>query len=245
MEKRKKKQVKQKEMKASSFNYIEAVQALARMTYKSIYIIDHQKKIFDYVSDNPLFLCGYSSHEVQKMGFDFYTQCIPESDQNTLIKIMKAGFNFLYAIPIEERMQYTLACDFHLKHRRIPIFLIHHEITPLYLTKTGELWKSICIVSLSTAHHIENSKIFKRNSTSTWIYNLNQNTWKSEIKPKLSPRELEILQYSIRGYKIQEIASSLYLTSDTIKFHRKKILEKLQVHTIAEAIRFAIVNKLL
>ncbi|MGG5506812.1 MULTISPECIES: response regulator transcription factor [unclassified Myroides] len=245
MEKRKKRNGQQEEMETSSPNYQEAVQALARMTYKSIYIIDHQKKVFDYVSDNPLFLCGYSAQEVQKMGFDFYTQCIPDSDQNTLIKIMKAGFNFLQAIPIEERIQYTLACDFHLKHRRIPVFLIHHELTPLCLTKTGELWKSICIVSLSTAHHIANSKIFKRNSASTWTYNLKHNTWKPEIKPKLSLRELEILQYSIRGYQIQEIASCLYLTCDTIKFHRKKILEKLQVHTIAEAIRFAIVNKLL
>lgn len=238
-------EVKQKEMEASAPNYLEAVQALARMTYKSIYIIDHQKKVFDYVSDNPLFLCGYSVHEVQKMGFDFYTQCIPDQDRNMLIKIAEAGFHFLYTIPMEERIQYTLACDFHLKHRQIPLLLIHHEITPLCLTTAGKLWKSICIVSLSTAYQMGNSKIFKLNSTSIWRYDLNHNTWKTEIKPKLSPRELEILQYAIRGYKIHEIASCLYLTSDTIKFHRKKILEKLQVHSIAEAIRFAIVNKLL
>ncbi|WP_353158990.1 LuxR C-terminal-related transcriptional regulator [Myroides odoratus] len=232
--------------KATNFpNYLEAVQALARMTYKSIYIIDHQKKVFDYVSDNSLFLCGHSAHEVQKMGFEFYTQCIPDHDRNMLIKITKAGFHFLYTIPIEERTQYTLACDFHLQHKQIQLLLIHHEITPLCLTKTGQLWKSVCIVSLSTAHQMGNSKIFKLNSASTWAYDLNQNTWETTIKPQLSPRELEILQYSIRGYKIQEIASFIYVTPDTIKFHRKKILEKLQVHTIAEAIRFAIVNKLL
>ena len=36
-------------------NYIEAIIAFARTTNKSIYIIDYEKKCFEYVSDKPLF----------------------------------------------------------------------------------------------------------------------------------------------------------------------------------------------
>ncbi|WP_233266124.1 helix-turn-helix transcriptional regulator [Myroides fluvii] len=236
---------KRKKKKAFNPHYLEAVQALARMTYKSIYIVDHQNKVFDYVSDNPLFCCGYSPQEVQKMGFDFYTHCIPNQERDLLVQVTKAGFSFFSSIPIKERKQYTLSFDIHLKHRLTHTFLIHQEMTPLCLKKTGELWKSICIVSLSTAHQAGNSTIFKRGSEHIWVYHSKQKTWEMRTKPKLSPRELEVLQYSIRGYAILEIASLLCLTADTIKFHRKKILEKLQVKTTAEAIRFAIVHKLI
>lgn len=53
------------------FNYLEPIKAFARTTYKSIYIIDYQKKGFEYVSDNPLFLCGYKASEVKEMGYGF------------------------------------------------------------------------------------------------------------------------------------------------------------------------------
>ena len=37
-------------------NYLAPIRAFARTTYKSIYIIDYEKKGFEYVSENPLFL---------------------------------------------------------------------------------------------------------------------------------------------------------------------------------------------
>jgi len=226
-------------------HYLEAIEALSRMTYKSIYIIDHQNKVFDYVSDNPLFCCGYTPQEVKAMGFDFYNHCVPDDEQDLLHQVTKAGFSFFSSIPLAERKKYTLSFDIHLQHRLTHPFLIHQEMTPLCLKKTGELWRSICLVSLSTAHQAGNSTIFKIGSQQSWVYHSKQKTWEMKAKPRLSSRELEVLQYSIRGYSIQEIASLLCLTSDTIKFHRRKILDKLQVKTIAEAIRFAIVYKLL
>ena len=52
--------------------YLEPIKAFARTTYSSIYVIDYEKKGFDYVSDNPLFLCGNTADEVKQMGYAFY-----------------------------------------------------------------------------------------------------------------------------------------------------------------------------
>lgn len=41
--------------------YIEVVKAFSKLTYQSIYVIDYQSRAFEYVSDNPLFLCGLSA----------------------------------------------------------------------------------------------------------------------------------------------------------------------------------------
>ena len=42
-------------------NYLEPIKAFSRTTYKSLYVIDYEKKGFEYVSDNPLFLHTHSS----------------------------------------------------------------------------------------------------------------------------------------------------------------------------------------
>ena len=61
-------------------HYLEAVKAFARLTYESVYLIDYSDMSFEYVSDNPLFLCGYSPEEVLAMGYAFYFRQVPESD---------------------------------------------------------------------------------------------------------------------------------------------------------------------
>ena len=50
-------------------NYLAVIEAFAKTTYHSVYVIDYEKKGFEYVSDNPLFLCGHTAEEVKEMGF--------------------------------------------------------------------------------------------------------------------------------------------------------------------------------
>ncbi len=52
--------------------FTDFLDSISQTTYHSFYVIDYYKKNFLYVSDNPLFLCGYSSNEVLKMGYGFY-----------------------------------------------------------------------------------------------------------------------------------------------------------------------------
>ena len=63
---------------------------------------------------------------------------------------------------------------------------------------------------------------------------------KTEKKTVLSKRELEILQLYSRGLTINEIAETIFVSPNTVKFHRKKLFEKLEVGTITEAIAYAI-----
>ncbi|WP_205945125.1 hypothetical protein [Pedobacter psychrodurus] len=43
---------------------MEAIKAFARLTYESVYVIDYEKMAFEYVSENPLFLCDYLPEEI-------------------------------------------------------------------------------------------------------------------------------------------------------------------------------------
>ena len=131
-------------------NYLESIDAFARTTYKSLYVTDYKKKGFDYVSDNPLFLCGNTADEVKEMGYAFYFKHVMESDLKLLLKINTIGFEFYESLAMEERKNYTISYDFHLVNKEGEKTLINHKMTPLFMTSEGKLWKAIAIVSLSS-----------------------------------------------------------------------------------------------
>ncbi len=226
-------------------NYLEPIKAFARTTYKSIYVIDYQKKGFEYVSDNPLFLCGHTAKEVQEMGYAFYFKYVTKPDLDLLLKINTVGFEFYEKTPIEERRSYTISYDFHIKNQEGKKILINQKLTPLFLTKDGKIWKAICIISLSDAQESGNIKVYKKGDNKIFKYDLEGDFWKATESIKLTSREKEILRYSTRGYTINEVAEAIFVSPDTVKFHRRKLFEKLEVVNISEAIANATNNKLI
>jgi len=226
-------------------NYLEPIKAFARTTYKSIYVIDYEKKGFEYVSENPLFLCGETAEEVKEMGYAFYFKYVIKEDLDLLLKINTIGFDFYEKIPVEERIFHTISYDFHLKNKEGKTFLINQKLTPMFLNNKGKIWKAICIISLSNEQKSGNIKIYKKGDNKIFKYDLEGDFWKTTEKIKLSNREKEVLHFSIRGYTIGEIAETIFVSPDTVKFHRRNLFRKLEVANISEAISFATNNKLI
>ena len=224
-------------------NYLEPIKAFSRTTYKSVYVIDYQKEGFEYVSENPLFLCGHTAEEVKEMGYEFYFKYVIEKDLDLLLKINTVGFDFYDKLPREKRKDYNISYDFHLKNQDGKTILINQKLTPLFLTSDGKLWKAICIVSLSTNKNSGNIVVSGKGEV--FKYDLPENVWRTSEKIKLSEREKEIINFSTRGYTIAEIADAIFVSPDTVKFHRRKLFEKLDVSNISDAIMFTISNNLI
>ncbi|MCC6477493.1 response regulator transcription factor [bacterium] len=56
----------------------------------------------------------------------------------------------------------------------------------------------------------------------------------------LSAREREVLQLLAEGRSTKEIADKLALSGKTVETHRQHVMEKLNLHTVAELTRYAI-----
>ncbi|HET7668076.1 MAG TPA: response regulator transcription factor, partial [Mycobacterium sp.] len=67
----------------------------------------------------------------------------------------------------------------------------------------------------------------------------------SPAGPRLSPRELEVLQLLAEGFGVADIARQLYFSESTAKTHISKIYEKLGAANRAQAIMRAIKSGLL
>ncbi|HLR75943.1 MAG TPA: response regulator transcription factor [Virgibacillus sp.] len=57
---------------------------------------------------------------------------------------------------------------------------------------------------------------------------------------KLTGREQEVLSYLAKGYTNREVAELLYVSIKTIESHRSKIMEKLNIKTRHELVKYAI-----
>ena len=60
--------------------------------------------------------------------------------------------------------------------------------------------------------------------------------------PKLSPREREVVQLVSEGKPSKEIAATLNVSLATAETHRSNILRKLDLHSIAELVMYAVRN---
>ena len=60
----------------------------------------------------------------------------------------------------------------------------------------------------------------------------------------LSPRESEVLKYLSEGDSYKMIADRLKISYGTVNNHIKKIYEKLQVHSLGEAVSYALKNNI-
>jgi two-component system response regulator NreC len=62
---------------------------------------------------------------------------------------------------------------------------------------------------------------------------------------ELSKREIEILRMLAEGYPNTEVAEKLFISIRTVESHKSHIMQKLEIHTTVELVKFAIRNKLI
>ena len=71
-----------------------------------------------------------------------------------------------------------------------------------------------------------------------YLYQLNKDTSTSDSP--LSERENEVLRLLAEGKNTKEIASVLNVSPKTVETHRQHIMEKLNIHNLADLIKYAI-----
>ena len=60
------------------------------------------------------------------------------------------------------------------------------------------------------------------------------------IASPLTPREKEVLQLLVEGRRARETADRLHVSIKTVQTHRRNIMDKLDLHSLAELTRYAI-----
>lgn len=226
--------------------YILALKAVSKLINLGFYIIDYNKQEFLYVSDDPLFLSGYEQEEVLKMGYEFYNKVVPPKDLEMLVEMNDKAFNFFYNLPAKRRDKGFISYDFRLKRKdHGNEILINQKLTPLILTETGNIWFALCLVSLSVAEKPGNVFIMLHDKGERFDYDFTRKQFKPAKIKHLSKREKDVLHLMIQGDSACEISQKLFISEETVKFHKRNILRNLNVKTAMEAVYVATINKII
>jgi len=63
-------------------------------------------------------------------------------------------------------------------------------------------------------------------------------------RPTLTERQKEVLALLVKGKTMREVATILKITPRTVAFHKYRIMEKLEISSNAELIRYAIKHRI-
>lgn len=65
---------------------------------------------------------------------------------------------------------------------------------------------------------------------------------KKQLVKSLTKRELEVLSFLLKGYKIKDIATQLNITEPVVSIHKRNLFKKLKVDSIQELMHWANTN---
>jgi len=63
-------------------------------------------------------------------------------------------------------------------------------------------------------------------------------------RPTLTERQQEVLALLVKGNTMREVAAILKITQRTVAFHKYRIMEKLEISSNTELIRYAIKHRI-
>ncbi len=109
----------------------------------------------------------------------------------------------------------------------------------------GYILKKASIASIiESINEVQNGGAFMTPSVALQVLKfLNKPVEKDERLQSLSPREREVLTFLAEGDSYKMIAERMQISYGTVNNHIKKIYEKLQVHSLGEAVSYALKSK--
>ncbi len=107
----------------------------------------------------------------------------------------------------------------------------------------GYILKDCAVDELITAiEHVMQGNIYITTKITSVVIEdyLNLNHMVNSESSILSTREREVLQLLAEGYNTKQIAAALFVSPKTIEAHRKHIMDKLKIYSVADLTKFAI-----
>lgn len=217
----------------------ESLDAMARITNASMFVVDFSKNKMVYRTDNLLFVDEATTRDIQRESTNPYWALIHEEDLGLMLEVRDAYLKLFNELSIEQQQKHTFVIDTRiiLHHRA---YVITQKFTPLKLSPDGKLWLGLFCITTSSNKSVESNHIAVFFGDGfRYVYNqTNKNFQSFEHNMQLTLMEKAILLLASKGLTLEQIAKELYKSVNTIKTHRTRLFNKLHVNSMREALIF-------
>lgn len=190
-------------------------------------IFDWPNMRYTYISTSIKKILGYEKEQFYKQGLDFSLSIIHPEDLGRLKEIHLAIFNYYYSTPTELRTRLRFSYNFRAKAADESYVHLLRQSTFIGFTDDGKpALEQINSIDITGFSYNSGITLVVHQLSAGGTYALCYEHTFPFGQLLLSERENQVMKLVGQGYTTKEIAKKLYLSMETIKSHRKKIIAK-------------------
>lgn len=220
--------------------YISYLELLSQVNNSCVFVVEYDNVFkYHYISPNFSTFFGYDSNIIDShlIGEEYIKSRIHPDDLLEITIIQKRLMELWYDQAIEKRLDFKHIYEFRILNSDEKYVRVVYQSHVIEMDEKYNPYLILGIIDLSPNQSpVESLKFRAIDIKKGDIVPSNV-----DIKPKtsLSKREIEILRMVYEGMLSKEISDKLSISIHTVNGHRQRILEKLGVDNIVEAINYA------
>jgi DNA-binding CsgD family transcriptional regulator/PAS domain-containing protein len=208
-------------------------------------IFDQISNNCSYISSNSKQILGYERRELVSEGIDFLHQIIyPEDLYVIRHDIIKDILDILPKISKNEQNNLRFSFNYRMKHKEgsyLHILQSGSSFNPLISGISMVRKATLTDISRFKGDHSIILKIEKVEDDYSQII-FSETYYPGPKDDLLTKKELEVLQWILKGFNSKTIAEKMFTSFHTIQTHRKHMLEKINAKNTADLILYALKN---
>lgn len=214
-----------------------AVRSSAKLNNASSLLMDFDNRQILYMTPKLLYLDNASPKDKKRECDNPYWSCIPEEVLEFLIQLKRSCLQLRHDISLEEYKTHVCITDYPIliKGRE---FYISQKFTPLVVDSKGIIRIGLFTITPSVRKHIESAIITE--SGKCYLYNPGTRVYQStDYSTILTDTEKRILKSAELRMTNEEIADCQNVSLSAVKANITRILKKLVVKKVHEAVTIA------
>lgn len=209
---------------------------------QAVRIMDNSRLRYLYCSESIYELSGYTKEEVKQGGLWFTYHLIHPMDMLRFGRLLLNVRNVWNKLTLEEKMSARFSFDQRFKCKDGRYKQILQNCYTLSVSPKGKPYVLLFASTDITA--------YKKNDAMNYSFDvMREGRFQTLLEGKLhseniplSPRELEVLRLTSEGHAEKVISDMLFLSVETVKTHRRNMLQKTAAKNSVELVRMGIAN---
>lgn len=217
----------------------------SKATNQSFMIVSALKGEVFYISDDLIELMGYTQEELSKFGNRFTKSLMDPEEYQLMLQMSAQTYEEIFKLRSKNPLSYhTALYKYRIKHKLGHWIALQSIAYPICHINTRTMF-AVCYIQETSKFTRTELEIFYPQEKLRYIYNHAQNKFIKSEKIQLNPTEYQILKLSATGHKEYQIEKEMQLDINNIKYYKKKIMKKMSVNSMPEAVYYALKNGML
>jgi DNA-binding CsgD family transcriptional regulator len=253
-----------------TYNHIDLARAFGKQDY-IIYGKDYKERLIQKLHDTSLWaagkcfslignthtwqtemvtgkcsdVTGYEKEEVLRQHAQFVANFILPEDFPFVMEITKAGMGYLHQLPYEQRELMCVTYFTRATRKDGQTIIIQNQSIPLVLDEQnvpfifGNIISDITYLNPTNIPHA----IVVNRSTNEQLHLDPVKLQLLKHNTIFTKREKELIALIIKGYSSREAAEVLNISYETVRTHRKNLLQKANVRNTSQLVRYVLMNE--